>query len=457
MLKTLVNAFKNKDIRKKLLYTLMMLVVVRIGSLLPIPGVDTEYFSTLLSDITSGDMSYLNAFTGGSFEKMSLFALSITPYITSSIIMQLLTIAIPKLEEMQKEGEDGRKKIASITRYVTLGLALVESIAMAIGFGRQGLIKDYKDMSTLHYVTSIIVVIAVLTAGSALLMWIGESITENGVGNGISIVLLINIISGMPSDFATLYNTFVASKTIARGVLAAAIILAILLAVVVLVCFLQDGERRIPVQYSQKITGRRSMGGQSTHIPLKVNTAGVMPIIFASSLMQFPVIIAQLFSSTTHEWAKYLSSSYWCRVAAPKYSLGLLLYVVLIVVFAYFYTSVTFNPLEISNNMKKQGGFILTIDPNVIYRVRTSDGESAEQTRERMNIFFDKILKEYEGKRIAVISHGGSIKFFLLNWCKVNENVKLVYKDDLILNIKSPCLLKLTFRKNELINLEQID
>ena len=259
MLKTLVNAFKNKDIRKKLLYTLMMLVVVRIGSLLPIPGVDTEYFSTLLSDITSGDMSYLNAFTGGSFEKMSLFALSITPYITSSIIMQLLTIAIPKLEEMQKEGEDGRKKIASITRYVTLGLALVESIAMAIGFGRQGLIKDYKDMSTLHYVTSIIVVIAVLTAGSALLMWIGESITENGVGNGISIVLLINIISGMPSDFATLYNTFVASKTIARGVLAAAIILAILLAVVVLVCFLQDGERRIPVQYSQKITGRRSM------------------------------------------------------------------------------------------------------------------------------------------------------------------------------------------------------
>lgn len=261
MLKTLVNAFKNKDIRKKLLYTLMMLVVVRIGSLLPIPGVDTEYFSTLLSDITSGDMSYLNAFTGGSFEKMSLFALSITPYITSSIIMQLLTIAIPKLEEMQKEGEDGRKKIASITRYVTLGLALVESIAMAIGFGRQGLIKDYKDMSTLHYVTSIIVVIAVLTAGSALLMWIGESITENGVGNGISIVLLINIISGMPSDFATLYNTFVASKTIARGVLAAAIILAILLAVVVLVLLFTGRRKTNPCtvfteDYRQKINGR---------------------------------------------------------------------------------------------------------------------------------------------------------------------------------------------------------
>ena len=166
MLKTLVNAFKNKDIRKKLLYTLMMLVVVRIGSLLPIPGVDTEYFSTLLSDITSGDMSYLNAFTGGSFEKMSLFALSITPYITSSIIMQLLTIAIPKLEEMQKEVEDGRKKIASITRYVTLGLALVESIAMAIGFGRQGYLLEFNALN-------VIMVIAALTAGSTVLMWIG--------------------------------------------------------------------------------------------------------------------------------------------------------------------------------------------------------------------------------------------------------------------------------------------
>ena len=363
MLKTLVNAFKNKDIRKKLLYTLMMLVVVRIGSLLPIPGVDTEYFSTLLSGINNGDLSYLSAFTGGSFEKMSLFALSITPYITSSIIMQLLTIAIPKLEEMQKEGEDGRKKIASITRYVTIGLALIESVAMAIGFGKLGLIKGYADMSTIHYVSSIVVVVAALTGGSALLMWIGERITENGVGNGISIVLLINIISGMPNDFATLYSTFVAPKTIAKGVLAGAVILAILILMVVLVCFLQDGERRIPVQYSQKVTGRKSMGGQSTHIPLKVNTAGVMPIIFASSLMQFPVIIVQLFSSTTYEWTKYLSSSYWCKVATPKYSLGLLLYIVLVIVFAYFYTSITFNPVEVADNMKRAGGVIPGITP----------------------------------------------------------------------------------------------
>ena len=287
MFKTLVGAFKNKDIRKKIIYTLLILVVVRVGSLLPIPGVDTNYFSSLLSGINTGDLSYLSAFTGGSFERMSLFALSITPYITSSIIMQLLTIAIPKLEEMQKEGEDGRKKIASITRYVTIGLSLIESIAMAVGFGRSGLIKDSAQLSTLHYVVCIIVVVAALTAGSAVLMWLGERITEKGVGNGISIVLLINIISGMPSDFATLYSTFVAPKTPAKGVLAAVIILAILIVMVVLVCFLQDGERRIPVQYSQKVSGRRTVGGQSTNIPLKVNTAGVMPIIFASSLMQF--------------------------------------------------------------------------------------------------------------------------------------------------------------------------
>ena len=271
MFKTLVGAFKNKDIRKKIIYTLLILVVVRVGSLLPIPGVDTNYFSSLLSGINTGDLSYLSAFTGGSFERMSLFALSITPYITSSIIMQLLTIAIPKLEEMQKEGEDGRKKIASITRYVTIGLSLIESIAMAVGFGRTGLIKDSAQLSTLHYVVCIIVVVAALTAGSAVLMWLGERITEKGVGNGISIVLLINIISGMPSDFATLYSTFVAPKTPAKGVLAAAIILAILIVMVVLVCFLQDGERRIPVQYSQKVSGRRTVGGQSTNIPLKVN------------------------------------------------------------------------------------------------------------------------------------------------------------------------------------------
>lgn len=360
MLKTLRNAFKIKDIRKKILYTFAMLVVVRIGSLLPIPGVDTEYFSNLLSNL--GDLSFLDAFTGGSFEKMSIFALSITPYITSSIIMQLLTIAIPKLEEMQKEGEDGRKKITEITRYVTVALALIESIAMAIGFGKQGLIKGYASMSGIHYVTSIVVVVVTLTAGSAFLMWVGERITENGVGNGISIVLLINIISRLPEDFASLFEQFVKTQTIAKGVLAALIIAVIVIAMIAFVCFLQDGERRIPVQYSQKVAGRKMVGGQSTNIPLKVNTAGVMPIIFASSLLQFPVIIAQLFSKSS-EWTKYLSSSYWCKPESPKYSIGLLVYIILVVVFAYFYTSITFNPIEVANNMKRQGGLIPGINP----------------------------------------------------------------------------------------------
>ena len=361
MLKTLRNAFKIKDIRNKLLYTFVMLVVIRIGSLLPIPGVDTEYFSTLLGNL--GDISFLSAFTGGSFEKMSIFALSITPYITSSIIIQLLTIAIPKLEEMQKEGEDGRKKITELTRYVTVALALIESIAMAIGFGKQGLIKGYATMSGVHYVTMIVVVVVTLTAGSAFLMWVGERITEKGVGNGISIVLLINIVSTIPNDFATLFEQFVKGKKIAFGTTNAVIIVAVVVAVIAFVCLLQDAVRRIPVQYSQKVAGRKMVGGQATNIPLKVNTAGVMPIIFASSLMQFPVIIAQLFSNSSAEWTKYISSSYWCRPSMPKYSVGLLLYVVLVVIFAYFYTSITFNPIEVANNMKKQGGLIPGINP----------------------------------------------------------------------------------------------
>lgn len=364
MLKTLWNAFKIKEIRQKLLYTFVMLIVMRIGSLLPIPGVDTEYFRTLLSNVE--DLSILDAFTGGSFERMSVFALSITPYITSSIIIQLLTIAIPKLEEMQKEGEDGRRKIASITRYVTVALALIEGTAMAIGFGNQGLIKGYSGMSTIHYVASIIVVIAAVTAGSAVLMWIGERITENGVGNGISIVLLVNIISRIPEDMVVLYEQFVKPQSIAKGVLAAAVIIAIITALVGFICFLQDGERRIEVRYANKINGAGKLpyqGGRTTNIPLKVNTAGVMPIIFASSLMQFPVIIVQLFSNKQYEWTRYLSTSYWCRTSDLKYSVGLLVYLILIIVFAYFYTSITFNPLEIANNLRRQSGVIPGINP----------------------------------------------------------------------------------------------
>ena len=367
MFKTLVGAFKNKDIRKKIIYTLSIPVVVRVGSLLPIPGVDTNYFSSLLSGINTGDLSYLSAFTGGSFERMSLFALSITPYITSSIIMQLLAIAIPKLEEMQKEGEDGRKKIAAITRYVTIALALIESIAMAVGFGRSGLIKGYQGFSTLHYIVSIIVVVAALTAGSAMLMWLGERITENGVGNGISVILLINIVSTMPNDLKNMYTQFMKGKDFVRFTLVCLLIIAVIILTVVFVCALQGAERKIPVQYAKTVRGRKTMGGQSSHIPLKVNTAGVIPVIFASSLLSVPQIIVNLFniksSGVGAKIMQALSQSYWFNRTYPWASIGLIIYILLVFFFAYFYTAITFNPMEIANNMKKSGGFIPGIRP----------------------------------------------------------------------------------------------
>ncbi len=359
MFKTLRDAFRIKEIRKKLLYTFMMLVVIRFGSELPIPGVNTSYFADFFARQTGDAFNFFDAMTGGSFTSMSVFALSITPYITSSIIMQLMTIAIPKLEEMQREGEDGRKKIAEYTRYVTVALALIESTAMAVGFGGQGLLLNYN-------VGSIIVAIATMTAGSALLMWIGERITENGVGNGISVVLLFNIVSSLPDDVNTLYTRFISGRNIPVAIVSAIIILAIIIAMVVFVIILQDGERRIPVQYSQKTQGRRMVGGQSSSIPLKVNTAGVIPVIFASSIMSFPVVISQFFNikSTWGQWIiTMLSSNSWFKPDQPSYSVGLIIYLVLIVVFAYFYTSITFNPLEVANNIKKQGGFIPGIRP----------------------------------------------------------------------------------------------
>ena len=362
MLKTLRNAFKIKDIRKKLLYTFAMLVVIRIGSQLPIPGVETAFFKDFFAQQNNDAFGFFNAMTGSSFTNMSVFALSITPYITSSIIMQLLTIAIPKLEEMQRDGEDGRQKIAEYTRYVTVALALIESIAMAIGFGGQGLLSEFNAIS-------VIIAVVTMTAGSALLMWIGERITENGVGNGISIVLLFNIISSLPSDASTLYTRFMSGKSVAVSAVAAIIIVAIVIAIVVFVVVLQDGERRIPVQYSKKMQGRKMVGGQSSNIPLKVNTAGVIPVIFASSIMSFPVVIAQFFGSRINydsiggHILLMLNSSNWFKPERPVYSIGMLVYIALIIVFAYFYTSITFNPLEVANNMKKSGGFIPGIRP----------------------------------------------------------------------------------------------
>lgn len=361
MLETLRNAFKIKDIRNRILFTFLMMVVVRIGCELPVPGVNGDVFQDWWKSQSANGFGFFNAITGGSFEKMSVFALNITPYITASIIMQLLTIAIPKLEEIQRDGEEGRKKIVSITRYLTIGLGLFEAIAMTIGFYRGGQLIDDGPLT-------LVMVVTALTAGSAVLMWIGERITEKGIGNGISIVLMINIVSRIPQDLGTLWDQFIKGKSIPKGVLAAAIIMAVIVATVVFVVILQGAERRIPVQYSKKLQGRKQVGGQSTHIPLKVNTAGVIPVIFAQSLMMTPVIVASLLgkgggTGIGSKILRGLSQDNWCDPEAPIYSIGLAVYVLLLIVFAYFYTQITFNPLEIANNMKKAGGFIPGIRP----------------------------------------------------------------------------------------------
>ena len=374
MLETLKKAVKVKEIRKRLWYTLFMLVVVRLGCQIPIPFVNSEQVKQVMSGFQE-DFSFFSAITGGSLEKMSIFALNITPYITASIIMQLLTIAIPKLDELQKDGEEGRKKIAEFTRYLTVGLALIESTAMIIGFANQGIFTTESglayDATNWRKWGVILTGIITMTAGSAVLMWIGEQITEKGVGNGISIVLTINIIAGMPADVKGLFTSYVigGEHSIGMRLVAAMVILAVLIGIVVLVVILQAATREIAVQMSQKVQGRRQVGGQQSGIPLKVNTAGVIPIIFASSLMQFPVVIARFFGKQP-EWTNYLSQQHWCNPAQLKYSIGFVVYLLLIIFFAYFYTSITFNPREVAKNLGDRGGFIPGIrsgKPTVAY------------------------------------------------------------------------------------------
>ena len=361
MSNAVVSAFKNKQLRKKLLFTTLILIVVRFGSQLPIPEIDSAQISAYLKSTLGDSFNLLNSFTGGSFMQMSVFALSVTPYITSSIIMQLMTIVIPALEEMQKDGEDGRKRMAKITRYVTVVLAIIEGAGLAIGFANHGALGT--DYTTFTIVTMIIA----LTAGAVLVMWLGERITESGIGNGISIILLVNIVSGMPGDFTSLYNQFMKGKQIGPALIAGCVIVGVVLAVVVFVIVLSDAERHIPVQYSKKMQGRKLVGGQQSKIPLKVNTAGVIPIIFASSIMQFPIMLQNVLKYENNGFIgkalTSLNSSTWFDASHPKRSIGLLIYIVLVILFAYFYTSITFNPLEISNNMKKQGGFIPGIRP----------------------------------------------------------------------------------------------
>ena len=349
------------------MFVFLGLIIVRIGCNIPLPGVNTNVIQNLFDNNQA--LNFLDVMTGGSFTRMSIFALNITPYITASIIVQLLTIAIPRLEELQKDGEDGRKKINEYTRYLSIVLALVEGLAIVIGFRNQGFFTEAGY-------TSVIISVVALTAGAAFLMWLGEEITEKGVGNGISIILLINIVARIPSDLISLYNQFIKSAAnVTNRILAAVIILVLIVAMFAFIVWLQDGERKIPVQYAKKMQGRKMFGGQSSHIPLKVNTAGVIPVIFASSMLQLPVVIASFAgvkpasgegASLIQKFLKVCNQSDWCNISSWgdfKYTLGLLVYIALVIFFAYFYTSVTFNPLEISNNMKKQGGFIPGIRP----------------------------------------------------------------------------------------------
>ena len=364
MFRTLVNAFKIKDIRKRLVYTFLMLIIVRLGSQLPVPGTNPSFFKEWFEGQSADAFNFFDAFTGGSFTSMSVFALGITPYIMASIIVQMLTLSIPKLEEMSRE-EDGHKKLNEATRYATVGLALLEAIGMAVGFGQRGLLI-YKTNPL-----NAIAVATALTAGAAFVMWLGEQITEKGIGNGSSIILVFNIASRIPADITGLIQSFVTveGKNIGARILSAIIIAAVILITIILTVLLNDGVRKIPVHYNGRSNNSRIAAmGNTNNIPLRVNTSGVMPVIFASSLMQFPVIIYSMFGLDpgTGVWShilKALQSSYWFNRETPAYTLGLLLYVVLVVFFAYFYTAITFNPVLIADNLKKRGGFIPGVRP----------------------------------------------------------------------------------------------
>ena len=351
-MKTLKKVWRTKELRNRILFTLIMLVFIRMVSQITVPGVNSEFLKSYFGDNEAFNL--MNAFTGGGLERLSVFALGVTPYITSSIIIQLFTISFPRLEQLAKEGESGRKKLTKYTQYVTLVLSLVSSISMVIGFRNQMLI-------TKNYLTYAVVV-ATLTGGSMILVWLGNRITEKGIGNGISMILLFNILSRMPQDMKTLYECFMQGKTWTKMTMAGLVIAAIIVVVICLTLILNSAERRIPVVYTQKMQGRRFAGDGASNIPMKVNTAGVMPVIFATSLMTFPALILGLLGKTPNGiWAtvtKALNSNNWFDPSDWLPTVGYILYVLLLIFFAYYYTTITFNSAEIANNLKKAGATI---------------------------------------------------------------------------------------------------
>ncbi|MFO7814667.1 MAG: preprotein translocase subunit SecY [Halanaerobiales bacterium] len=346
MFSTFKNIFKVKELRKKVLFVLAMMVVYRLGAHIPVPGVDVSILQERLFQGSSGGvMDYLDLFSGGALRNFTIFAMSITPYITASIILNLLTVVIPKLEELSKQGAEGRKKIAQYTRYGTIVLAVIQGIGITSYINRFGAVPN----PTLF---DLFLIVVTLTAGTAFLMWLGEQINEKGIGNGISIIIFTSIISRFPSDFYSTYKLFRAGSVSIFNIL---LFLVFAVLIVAGIIFVQEGERRIPVQYSKRIVGRKVYGGRSTHIPMKVNQAGVIPVIFASSVLLFPGVIAQVIP---FDWAQNIAS-----MIQPGSTLYLILYALMILFFTYFYTAITFNPEEVAENMQKNGGFIPGIRP----------------------------------------------------------------------------------------------
>ncbi|MCI9259958.1 MAG: preprotein translocase subunit SecY [Romboutsia sp.] len=346
MLSQLKQAWKLKDVRRKILYTLMMIVVFRIGATIPVPGVDTSIIKGMVD--SNGLLSLYNMFTGGSFSQFTLFALGIGPAITASIIIQLLTIGFEGLEELQKSGEEGKKKINKYTKYIALALAFIQAIAITLGIVKSALISTSAFF--------IITVILTLVSASMLLMWIGDKITEKGLGNGSSIIIFIGIISGIPKD---IISTVSLVKSGDVKIWAAVVLAVVILITIAAVTYIQEATRKIPVQYAKRVVGRKMYGGQSSHIPMKVNQSGVIPVIFASSLLAFPQTIAMFMGADAQNFVRtYLS---------PMQSPGVWIYrtleILLIVFFSYFYTTVSFNTEDIANNMKNNGGFIPGIRP----------------------------------------------------------------------------------------------
>ena len=349
MLKTVSQAFKVPEMRKKIIFTILMLIVFRIGSCIPVPGINREALASIFSG-ESGLFDLFDLFSGGSFSNFTIFALSITPYVTASIIVQLLTVAFPYFERLASEGTEGRKKMAQITRYMTVVLALIQATGLSVGLFRRAV----ADQTAFNF----IVIILVLTAGTSFLMWLGEQINENGIGNGISLLIFAGIISRIPTDIRRIITQY---KDGGIGILALVLFVLFAIAVVVGVILIQQGTRRIPVQYAKRVVGRKMYGGQSTHIPLKVNQAGVIPVIFALSILQFPLTITYFLRSDsgfTQFVSKWLSPS-----GNPGVWIYVILDILLIIFFNYFYTAITFNPVEVGNNLKSNGGFIPGIRP----------------------------------------------------------------------------------------------